>query len=60
MLTFKVTVILHTFLNEGDEVIVPTPNWPNMKWAAWLDSPAREIGASERAKVVKSMPGRLW
>jgi len=26
-----VTVILHTFLNEGDEVIVPTPNWPNMK-----------------------------
>lgn len=28
-----VTVILHTFLNEGDEVIVPTPNWPNMKWA---------------------------
>ena len=29
----KVTVILHSFLEEGDEVIVPTPNWPNMKWA---------------------------
>ena len=26
-------MILHTFLNDGDEVIVPTPNWPNMKWA---------------------------
>lgn len=47
---FKVTVILHTFLNEGDEVIVPTPNWPNMKWAAWLDSarPASERNQNKR------------
>mmetsp|Transcript_8016 Transcript_8016/g.18415 ORF Transcript_8016/g.18415 Transcript_8016/m.18415 type:complete len:401 (-) Transcript_8016:28-1230(-) len=28
-----VSVILHSFLEDGDEVIVPTPNWPNMKWA---------------------------
>ncbi len=24
-----ITVIFHTFLNEGDEVIVPAPNWPH-------------------------------
>lgn len=31
-----VTVVLHSLLEEGDEVIVPTPNWPNMKWAVAL------------------------
>ena len=28
--------MLHSLLEEGDEVIVPSPNWPNMKWAVVL------------------------
>eukprot|EP00933_Yihiella_yeosuensis_P054942 TRINITY_DN53531_c0_g1_i1.p1 TRINITY_DN53531_c0_g1~~TRINITY_DN53531_c0_g1_i1.p1 ORF type:complete len:425 (-),score=97.19 TRINITY_DN53531_c0_g1_i1:44-1186(-) len=31
-----VTVTLHSILEDGDEVILPTPNWPNMKWAVVL------------------------
>jgi len=31
-----VTVTLHSIIEEGDEVILPTPNWPNMKWAVVL------------------------
>ena len=28
--------MLHSLLEQGDEVIVPSPNWPNMKWAVVL------------------------
>lgn len=31
-----VTSVLHSLLEQGDEVIVPSPNWPNMKWAVVL------------------------
>ena len=28
--------MLQSLLEPGDEVIMPTPNWPNMKWAVVL------------------------
>ena len=31
-----VTVVLQSLLEQGDEVILPKPNWPNMKWAVAL------------------------
>ncbi|CAE8681443.1 unnamed protein product [Polarella glacialis] len=31
-----VTVTLHSIIEAGDEVIVPSPNWPNLKWAVVL------------------------
>eukprot|EP00434_Breviolum_minutum_P041317 symbB.v1.2.036755.t1/scaffold5224.1/size29657/2 len=33
-----VTAVFHSLLEqgEGNEVIIPTPNWPNMKWAVVL------------------------
>eukprot|EP00930_Biecheleria_cincta_P062614 TRINITY_DN48075_c0_g1_i1.p1 TRINITY_DN48075_c0_g1~~TRINITY_DN48075_c0_g1_i1.p1 ORF type:complete len:399 (-),score=59.91 TRINITY_DN48075_c0_g1_i1:16-1212(-) len=31
-----VTVTLHSILEPGDEVILPAPNWPNVKWGVAL------------------------
>ncbi|CAE7779634.1 aspC [Symbiodinium pilosum] len=55
-----VTVILHTFLEEGDEVIVPTPNWPNMKWAvAMAGGKPVEVPLQQGVLTAKAIAGAV-
>ena len=55
----EVTAVFHSLLEqgEGNEVIIPTPNWPNMKWAVVLAGGGRDF--LELYASLRSMDGDI-